>query len=232
MKNKKPTILFLDIETTPNLAYVWGKYQQDVIEFDKETQILSISWKEQGSSNVRFVRYPSPELLCRLLNRADIVVAHNGKAFDLKHIHREILQGGLKPPSPYSIVDTLTVARKHFKFNSNKLGDLGKSLKIGTKVQTGGFKLWLDCLAGKSKAWDKMERYNKQDVVLLEKVYDKLLPWIDNHPSIALLKGRKGCANCGSRKLHSKGYRVTTKTRYQRFQCQDCGAPSQVVKGI
>ena len=25
-------VLFYDIETAPNLAYVWGQYQQDVVE--------------------------------------------------------------------------------------------------------------------------------------------------------------------------------------------------------
>ncbi len=38
-------------------------------------------------------------------------------------------------------------------------------------------------------AWKVMEKYNKQDVLLLEKVYDRLLPWIKSHPNHHLFNG-------------------------------------------
>ena len=36
------------------------------------------------------------------------------------------------------------------------------------------------------KAWKKMVEYNKQDIVLLEKVYYALRPWDTYHPNMGV----------------------------------------------
>jgi len=91
--------------------------------------------------------------------------------------------------------------------------------------------LWVKCMAGDPVAWKKMERYNKQDVVLLEKVYDKLLPWIKSHPNHNLYDDVEHCCpNCGSGKLHRRGVARSIGGVYQRFQCTDCGSWSQGTK--
>ena len=41
----KPKILLLDIETSPNVAYVWGKWEQNVIDYVKEWNIICFSAK-------------------------------------------------------------------------------------------------------------------------------------------------------------------------------------------
>ena len=48
------------------------------------------------------------------------------------------------------------VARRNFMFNSNSLGDLGQTLGLGGKGDTGGFDTWLQCMAGDPKAWRRM----------------------------------------------------------------------------
>ena len=47
-------ILYYDIETAPNLAYVWGQYQQDVIEHEREWYIMCVSyrWEHQKRTKV------------------------------------------------------------------------------------------------------------------------------------------------------------------------------------
>lgn len=225
----KAKVLFFDIETTPNIGYTWGKYEQDVIDFKQEWQLLSFAWKwDFGSTTYCESRRLNSEKelvqkLWNLLNNADIVVAHNGQDFDVKKAKAKFIEYGLKPPSPFKVVDTKLVARAQFKFNSNSLNDLGKILKLGKKVETGGFQLWLDCMAGKEKALRKMERYNKQDVVLLEKVYNKLRSWHTSHPSLSLLEGRPGCPACGSKHTQKRGYTINVKSKAERLQCQDCG---------
>lgn len=226
----KPNILIYDIETSPNLGYCWGKFDQNILKFEEEWQIISVAWKWLGDkkTHVRSLNsYKGDEKrLCQniweLFDDADIVVAHNGDKFDQKKVRTRLLYHGFEPPSPFAEVDTLKVAKKYFKFNSNRLDDLGEYLEVGRKLKHQGFDLWLGCRANDPKAWAKMEQYNKRDVVLLEKIYKKMRPWITNHPSIAMYMREVGCPNCGSRKATKQGVRCTNKQIMQQFKCKDC----------
>ena len=81
-------------------------------------------------------------------------------------------------------------------------------------------------------AWKVMEKYNKQDVLLLEKVYQRLLPWIGKaHPNRNLYDG-KGCSVCGSHKLQKRGFAYTVTGTFQRYQCTDCGSWSKDNKAV
>ena len=229
----KPKVLFFDIETAPNLAYVWGKYDQNVLSFKREWELLSFAWKWQGESKVSCLGRPDfrdkseaslVRALWKLLDEADVVVAHNGDDFDNKKARAKFVQHGLKPPTPYKTIDTKKIAKSNFNFNSNSLNDLGQTLRLGKKVSTGGFDLWLDCMANKPAAWAKMKKYNKQDVVLLEKVYDKLKVWDTKHLNLASMAHvLDACPICASKKLHRKGYSYTRVSMRAKIQCQDCG---------
>lgn len=230
----KAKILIYDIETSPNISYTWAMYEQNVIQFKKEWELLSFSYKWLDEKKVECVtrldfRDKSDKsitkALWKVLNEANVVVAHNGKAFDNKKAQAKFVEHGLSPVSPFTTVDTREIARAHFKFNSNKLDDLGKLLGVGRKIRIEeGFDLWLKCMDGNKKAFAKMAEYNKQDVVLLEKVYKKLLPWMKTHPNLANLEGRpEACPKCGGLELQSRGTHCNTTTRYQRFQCKSCG---------
>lgn len=236
--SNKAKILFLDIETSPNIGFVWGKYEQDVIEYVQEWYLLCASWKWLGdrkiyasaqidSSGYKKDRTNDKNVLAKLwkvLDEADVVIVHNGAQFDIPKINARFITHGMTPPSPYKVIDTVKVARSKFKFNSNKLNDLSQSLNIGRKVETGGFQLWIDCMAGDKKAWARMVRYNKQDVSLLEEVYLKFRPWITNHPNLNLLSDTVfNCPNCHSDALQSRGFSITTTSKKRRYQCQDCG---------
>jgi predicted SprT family Zn-dependent metalloprotease len=78
---------------------------------------------------------------------------------------------------------------------------------------------------GDDAAWRLMERYNKQDVVLLEKLYYRMMPWIDEHPNAALYMPNTDilkCTNCGSEQVHKRGIQATRTHQYQRYRCDDC----------
>lgn len=240
-KQKQPRVLIYDIETAPNLAWVWGKYEQNVIEYESEWYILCFAYKWLGEKKAHvlglddFANYkPGDEndyglilKLHELFNEADVIVAHNGDSFDQKKSQARMIYHGLTPPTPYRQIDTKKLARKYFSFNSNKLDDLGDHLKLGRKIQTGGFSLWKGCMMGDKKAWKQMKRYNKQDVELLEKVYLKLRPWMTNHPHMGMLSGRPDvCKVCNvAGQIVSKGIQVNQTTAYKRYKCNACGAP-------
>ena len=234
-------ILLYDLETSPSLGYVWGKYEQDVIEFEQDWYILSFAYRWlDGTTKVvalpDFASYKrNPEndkelvkKLWELFNEADITVAHNNLGFDSKKANARFIQHGLTPPKPYKAVDTLAVARKHFKFTSNKLDDLGKDLGVGRKLETGGYALWRECLRGNLKAWRKMKQYNKQDVELLLKVYEKLLPWMSG---LITTNTYGACPKCGVEKLQARGFSFSVGRKYRRYQCLSCGGWSSDRRG-
>lgn len=230
----KPKIFIYDVETTPNRGYVWGKWEQNVIAFDKEWELLSFAYKFVGDKSVKCITRAdfhdkTDKSLCeslhKIMSTADISVAHNGDSFDNKKVAARFIFHGLSPLKHIPSIDTKKVAKKYFNFNSNSLNDLGQYLKLGKKAETGGFDLWLKCMAGDKKAFKKMAKYNKQDVTLLEKLYNRFLPWIKNHPSLSLLRGNakhSGCPNCGSLSIQKRGVRANHSTISQQYQCNSC----------
>lgn len=235
-------ILLFDIETAPNLGYTWSKYEQNVIEFERDWYMLCFAAKWLGSKKVTVVSLPDFKLykkdkeddkevvkaLWKLFDEAEVLIAHNGNRFDIKKANARFLSLGMEPPSPYQKIDTLTEARKYFKFDSNKLDDLGNYLGVGRKVETGGFSLWKGCMQGDMKSWRKMLRYNVQDVKLLEEVYLKLRPWMISHPNLNLLdNGLKLCPICGSPKVQKRGFSYTRVSTFQRWQCRSCSGWSR-----
>ena len=80
-------------------------------------------------------------------------------------------------PVKFNSIDTLKMARAGFKFNSNKLDYMGDYLGLGQKIKT-EFNLWKDItLKNCPIAMNKMVKYCKRDVTLLEEVYNKLQPY-------------------------------------------------------
>lgn len=229
-------VLLFDLETAPNVGYTWAKYETNVIEFIKESYMLCFAAKWLDDKKVHIHALPDyksytkdktddkelVQQLWKYIDEADVVVAHHGDQFDIKVMNARFLVNGLNPPSPYKTVDTKKVASKKFKFNSNKLDSLGTILGLGNKIETGGFSLWKGCMEGNKSSWSKMKKYNKMDVVLLEKVYLKMRPWMNTHPNVGILSGRATCTNCGSQNIQNRGYNYAKFYTQQRFQCKDC----------
>jgi len=237
-------ILTIDVETSPVEAYVWGLWDQNIpIDFIK-TDWTIFSWaakwlgkravlyKDTGGRGVDKVRDDKPILkgLRDLLDEADIVVAQNGKKFDVRKINARLIQHGISPPSPYRVVDTMLVARKYFAFTSQKLAWTAQLLTDTTKdkhKKFPGFELWQECLKNNAAAWAEMKKYNIKDVRATEKVYLKLRPWIENHPNLGVYQDsdKPVCPKCGSTHVvgHKKRFSVKQQGTYVQYQCSDCG---------
>lgn len=165
--------------------------------------------------------------LWKLFNEADVIVAHNGDAYDIKMSNRFFIAYGLKPPAPYKTVDTLKLARRYFKFESNKLDYLGQLLFNKRKVGT-SYSLWEDCMKKDKEALMKMEKYCEQDVKLLVELYNKLKPWHTGHPNHNVYNGTiHHCPVCNSTRVQRRGMAVARAYTYQRYHCQECGSWSK-----
>ena len=234
-------ILLLDIETSPNTVHCWGLWQQNVgiNQILESSEVMCWAAKWYGEKEVQFMSNQDNshmDMLASiydLISEADVVVHYNGKKFDMPTLNKEFLLLGWTPPAPYKQIDLLRVVRSNFKFPSNKLDYVAQRLGVGKKVKHEGHELWIKCMNKDPQAWKKMERYNKQDVVLLEKVYDILLPWIKSHPNHNLYVDHGHvCTNCGSSHLIKRGFNRTVGGVYQRYQCTDCGSWSQGTKSV
>lgn len=226
-------ILCIDIETTPNLGYFWGLWKQNIglSQVVSNTEMLCFAAKWVGKPGMYFYsqhEHGKVQMAVKaweLLDQADVVMHYNGRTFDIPHLNREFLQAGFAPPAPYKQIDLLQVARKQFRFTSNKLQHVSKALGLEGKVQHEGFDLWVRCMAGDPKALRRMKIYNKQDVRLLEQMYEILQPWIPGHPNAGLYadSAQDVCPACGSESLNPQGFAITATSRFQRWQCDDCG---------
>ena len=224
-------VLLLDIETSPNSAFVWGLWDQNVglSQLIESSETLCWSAKWYGSDEIMFDsihqsnRKRMVKRIHRLIDTADVVIHYNGSRFDLPTLNKEFLLHDLFPPAPARSIDLLRVVKKQFRFPSNKLDYVTQALKIGSKSPT-TFKLWVDCMNGVETAWQAMEEYNKQDVLLLEKLYERLQPWIKHPVSHSVSGAGLVCPNCGGGHYHKRGFAYTAASKYQRYNCKSCGA--------
>jgi hypothetical protein len=243
-----PKILVLDIETKPIVSYTWGLFDQNVglNQIKEDWSVLSFCAKWLGEKEVFYsdlrgqkdIKNDKPLLVkvWALLDEADILLTQNGNSFDIKKLNARFVLNGMKPPSSYKRIDTLLIAKKMFKFTSNKLEYMTDKLCVKYKklkhTRYPGFELWSAVMEGKLDAWKEMEKYNIHDVLSLEELYTKLAPW-DNSINFGLYylgtEDLQVCS-CGAKGLESfarYGYAYTQLGKFQRFQCKHCGSETR-----
>jgi DNA polymerase elongation subunit (family B) len=199
LKNKptlknKPKVLFYDIEVSFGIFTVWNPGWKINVSYDnmiEKPKIICISYKWNDSDEVHTVRWDSNqndkllvENFVPVLNEADVIVAHNGDKFDLPWIKTRALYHNISMLPKYPSVDTLKISRYKFRQPSNRLDDIADYFGLGRKIKV-GYDLWKDVVLKKSKeALNQMIEYCEQDVIVLEKVYNKLtkfeLPTLHN----------------------------------------------------
>jgi len=167
--------------------------------------------------------------LWKLLDEADIVIAHFGDKFDIPILNTRAIIHGLSPYSSIKSIDTKKVVSSTFKFPSNKLDALATYFGLEGKLKS-GFNLWKSCLQGSDHTrqvhLDKMFIYNIQDVKLLEEIYLILRPWIKSHPNVGLYieSDTTVCSNCGSKHIEKTDkFYYTSAGKYPVYRCE-CGA--------
>lgn len=238
-----PKVLFLDVENAPSVAVAFQRFKVNITPdhvLDEGGWLLSIAWGWLGSDTVHSMRLSAGDAMNRddmylvyklgaLLAEADIVVAHNGKKFDLPLVKTRMLANGLPPPKPVKIIDTLLIARS-LSFNSNKLDSLCHALDIGRKMKHHGIRLWIECMQGNEESLKTMEQYNRVDIDLLRELYLEIRGFDPNPPNFGLYYNdeKHHCPACGSTNLMDvDAYVYTTVNRFTAVRCMDCGHNSR-----
>ena len=78
--------------------------------------------------------------------------------------------------------------------------------------------------------WEEMEEYNKYDVLSLEELYDILLPW-DDSINFSMYFEDNACS-CGHSKFTENGFYYTNASKFQKYQCDNCGAEYRGKKNL
>jgi len=170
----------------------------------------------------------------KIMEQADMLVAHYGDKFDRRFFQGRCVINGIVPPPPTKQRDTWRIARGAFAFSSNRLGNLAKAL--GLKQQKYQKKAnewpgwWIKGMAGHVPSIRAMSKYCKQDVRTLEDVYTKIRIY-DNFSHPRLYDSRENCKLCNGSVTY-RGYYRTIERRYKRYQCEDCGRWGHETKAV
>ena len=236
MGGKQFKRLFFDIETSPNLVFSWNVGHEVRIDYDniiQERAIICICYKFEGSDKVYHLTWDKGndkkmlQRFAEIINSADEVIGHNSDRFDVKWVRTRCIYHGIPMTHDIKSIDTLKASRSKFKFNSNKLDYIGKYLGLGEKMETGGFSLWKDIvLKNSKKALNKMVAYCKQDVVLLEKIFQKINPYLPVKTNAAVMFERDSCTcpECLSEDTVINKHKISAAgVRSVGMQCKNCG---------
>ena len=162
--------------------------------------------------------------LHELFSEADMIVAHNGDAFDIKHANTLFIKHGLGPVPESKSIDTLKAARKYFAFAGNDLAHLCKRFGVTEKGERPD---WIPLTEGCPAETRKTAKYCKQDVLSLEAVFKHLRPFIRKYPALKPLAGKiTECSGCKSKRLQNKGHGFSGRAFY-RIKCMECGMEHQ-----
>lgn len=227
--------LYFDIEVSPNIGFFWNPGHKISIGYDNiihERAIICICYKWEGEKKVHSLQWDSKqndkkmlESFIKVANQSDEMVGHNGDRFDLTWIRTRCLFHGIPVFPNYTTIDTLKFARSKFRFNSNRLDYIGKFLGLGQKIHT-TFNLWKDIVLKNCDAsMNKMVKYCKQDVTLLEQIHQKLNNYIPAKVHYGVINGgeKVSCPECGGPTKINLTKVSASGAKKQQRQCKNCG---------
>ncbi len=244
MNYGKAKVLFLDLETAPDIAAIWScGYKMNVgpESLIQERFIISAQWSWNDETTVHGmlsnIKKADDKALIKKLTRvianADVIVGHNMSKFDARWLEGRAMINGLPPTGlPFKVTyDTLKLAKRAFSLNSYKMDYIAKLLGIPGKIKT-SYNDWMDILVRKDmKAAEGMLKYGKHDITMNRMIFEALLPYVKLPGSLStLIAGRvtEECP-CGFGRIQKWGLKTTAKgIRYQKYRCSGCASVHQV----
>lgn len=225
-------ILTIDIEWRPMVVYSWGLWDQNhsIDQIVDDGGMMTFAAKWAGDREIAFHAEWSDgghegmvKAAHDLLSEADVLVTYNGDKYDIRKMNQEFMLAGMAPPKPFKSIDVLKTNKARFDLPSRKLDYIAQRTGVGAKTSHTGFKLWTDCMAGDVKAQALMEKYNRQDVRITEKVYLRLLPWLVGAPHLAMYtRDEYACPYCAKKGLNREGVTHTLVQSYWLNECPNC----------
>lgn len=233
-----PRVLIFDIESSDMLVRVYGLRNNDYISPNnivKDWHLLSYAAKYWNNDKMYYLdnRYAQDtsddrqivEGLHDLISNSDWICGHNMRAFDIKKLRARAEFYELPPIPPVRIIDTLTICRKYFALSSNSLDYVGKYFNLKNRKSSHGKfpgkSLFDECMRGNMDAWIECEEYNKQDVIVTEELFERLM----KHDSSINFQSstEEVICSCGSKEFRRNGFKMTATGKFQMLTCFKCG---------
>lgn len=234
----KLKILLLDLELTYAVYYAYPSKREQYLSasciiHNQFCVCAAWKWHDEVSTYVikitddkrRFKAnfrddYIIAKKLHDIMEEADVIVAHNGDNFDIKHANALFIKHGLGPIPKRKSIDTLKVAKKYFAFPGNSLDQLSKRFgKAGKNKKPNWFKM----TEGDAKEINIAAKYCKNDVIELENIFVEMKPYIDNFPRLVNTARPDTCECCGSKRIQSRGKQFLNNKLVSVFRCIECG---------
>lgn len=223
---KKPKVLFFDLETGGV-----GGLKADL------GYVLCFGYKFLGEEKTKCITvldYPGKDCqddtnllkeANKIMQEADLLVAHFGEFFDRPFLESRLLRIGLAPLPPLRLADTCLIARKKLKLSSNRLDSLARFLNCKHRKMHKGDgwpKWWLGAMRGDKKSITDMAKYCIDDVKCLEEIFLKMRHLIPGKYllNMAIGQERNICEACGS-DVEYRGFYFSEKKKFRRFACKN-----------
>lgn len=164
-----------DLETT-NLNGSWGRILCGVIKpWGEEPELYTM--KRANSDDSKVVK----QLVDRL-NQFSVHVAHNGRSFDRPFLNTRATQLGIEGlRTGQKLIDPVVVARRHLRTGSNTLDALSQHFGLDEGKYHIPPLTWVKAaLDNDREAWAEIHERCLSDVRVLEKVLERLLPYLGN----------------------------------------------------
>lgn len=223
--------LLFDIETSPCIGWFWRPSYNTQITYNQiieHAKIICISYKWSEQDKVYSLTWDSKQCdkkmlkdFIKVLNQADEIIGHNSDKFDIKWLRTRCMYHNIDMFPNYKSLDTLKYFRGNALQPSNRLNDIGDYFGLGHKVENEK-DLWQKvCFKNNRQALKRMVKYCEGDVLLLEKVFNKIRPVVK--PITHITGVKSDCPDCGSDNVQFYGYHYTPNgTKKQRLRCNVC----------
>lgn len=242
-QNPTAKIFLGDVEVSPTLAWAFNRFKAFISPSHVEQEPYMLTWAGKWLSNPAIISRKLPdyptfkidvqddrelvEELWHILDECDIFIAHNAR-FDKGWANQRFAFHGMKPPSPYIVIDTLAEIKSAFSLPSNALEAATNYFLLERKRHHEGITLWIRCCKGEVEAFEEMEYYNIGDIPTLEGLYLKVRPFMKKHPNVTLFDedDTLRCVRCGSEDIHAMPGKVGTTylSKFQAYRCDCCGS--------
>ena len=199
------------LEWPRTICAAWKFYDEDEVHFAAE-------WEVGGYAGFM-------QRVWDVLDTADALVGHNSRGFDGPHLLTGFAELGMPAPSPYKDIDTLVIARRAFKAESNTLDALAKRLGVDAKTDKYDVRVAQAAVAGDKDAQRRIESYNRGDIIASEALFDRLRPYAKGIPHLGMWTDDElACPSCGHT-MTATGKTVHANVqRYEHLRCDNCGS--------
>lgn len=234
----KSKILYIDIETSPNIMMVWSTGKQFVghTQIIDERKIICISYKWSGSDKTYNVHWGVKkqcdksllEKIIPVMNKADLIIGQNHERFDIKWINTRLAFHNLTPINikTLTMLDTMKLAKANFYLNSNSMAYMSKFLGVEQKMDGGGYARVKSIVLDKDKeALAEHIEYCNGDIKTTEELFERMKPYVELTKSLGFIEtgSRDVCPSCGSGDpVKTSNYYYTKVSKFNKYQCTEC----------